>query len=52
MLLVCAIASGVISSAMPVIATVTTYVGTGQQIDYLRDPPGKVMAIDGLWAIF
>jgi uncharacterized protein (TIGR03118 family) len=25
---------------------------TGQQIDYLRDPQGKIIAIDGLWAIF
>jgi uncharacterized protein (TIGR03118 family) len=25
---------------------------TGQQIDYLRDPEGNVIAIDGLWALF
>ena len=25
---------------------------TGQQIDYLRDPQGNVIAINGLWAIF
>jgi uncharacterized protein (TIGR03118 family) len=25
---------------------------TGQEIDYLRDPQGNVIAIDGLWALF
>jgi uncharacterized protein (TIGR03118 family) len=25
---------------------------TGQQLDYLRDPDGNVLQIDGLWAIF
>jgi uncharacterized protein (TIGR03118 family) len=33
--------------------TVTAFdLATGQQLDYLRDPQGNVIAIDGLWAIF
>jgi uncharacterized protein (TIGR03118 family) len=33
-------------------AIVALDLATGQQLDYLRDPDGNVIQIDGLWAIF